>query len=79
MTYAEKHIIASYSKLLGNLSDAGKSELIRTLSKSKKKEEKKKEERFYKSFGAFDSEKSAEEIIHEIKSNRRFRSKEIEF
>jgi hypothetical protein len=42
--------------------------LIERLSKSIRAESSKKEEDFYKSFGAFSSEKSAEEIINEIKA-----------
>jgi len=42
--------------------------LIESLSKSIRAESSKKEEDFYKSFGAFSSEKSAEEIINEIKA-----------
>lgn len=42
--------------------------LIERLSKSIRAESSKKEEDFYKSFGAFSSEKSAEEIINEMKA-----------
>jgi len=42
--------------------------LIESLSKSIRAESLKKEEDFYKSFGAFLSEKSAEEIINEMKA-----------
>ncbi|MFZ4377481.1 MAG: hypothetical protein ACOYN9_14070 [Saprospiraceae bacterium] len=42
--------------------------LIESLSKSIRAESSKKEEDFYKSFGAFSSEKSAEEIVNEIKA-----------
>ncbi|PWH82239.1 helix-turn-helix domain-containing protein [Brumimicrobium oceani] len=35
------------------------------------------EQDFYKSFGAFGSEKSAEEISREIKESRRFRKKDL--
>jgi uncharacterized protein YjfI (DUF2170 family) len=45
-----------------------KLELIESLSKSIRAESSKKEEDFYKSFGAFSSEKSAEEIINEMKA-----------
>jgi len=38
-----------------------------------KSDKKKKENNFYKSFGAFASDKSAEEIIKDIKSSRKFR------
>ena len=54
-----------------------KIELIESLSKSLKTETKTKEEIFFKSFGAFSSEKSAEDVIAEIKSSRKFRNKEI--
>ncbi|MEQ8925422.1 MAG: hypothetical protein RLO81_06380, partial [Fulvivirga sp.] len=55
-----------------------KIELLEKLSKSLKTTEKRKEADFYKSFGAFESEKSAKEIIAEIKSSRKFREKEID-
>jgi uncharacterized protein YjfI (DUF2170 family) len=54
-------------------------ELIESLSKSLKTKKTTKEKNFYKSFGAFSSKKSAEEIIADIKSSRRFRKKEIKF
>lgn len=79
MTYTDKHIVAAYSGLLEGLSAESKSKLIENLSKSLKSEKKHKEVNFYKSFGAFASERSAEEIIADIKSSRKFRRKEIEF
>jgi hypothetical protein len=79
MTYTDKHIVEIYSGLLEGLSSEGKAELIENLSKSLKTEKKNKESKFYKSFGAFASEKSAEEIIADIKSSRKFRKKEIKF
>lgn len=39
----------------------------------------KKERDFYKSFGAFASDKSAEEIIKDIKKSRTFRKKNLKF
>ena len=57
---------------------ASKLELIESLSKSIRAENSKKVEDFYKSFGAFASEKSAEEIINEIKESRNFRNKDLE-
>ncbi len=77
MTFADKHIVETYSGLLEGLSSEGKTELIENLSKSLNTEKKSKEINFYKSFGAFDSEASAEEIIKDIKSSRKFRMKEI--
>ena len=79
MTYTDKHIVETYSGLLEGLSSESKAELIENLSKSLKSEKRKKESDFYKSFGAFASEKSAEEIIAGIRSSRKFRKKEIKF
>jgi len=79
MTFTDKHIVETYSGLLEGLNSESKTELIESLSKSIKTEKKNKETDFYKSFGAFTSEKSAEEIIAEIKSSRKFRNKEINF
>ncbi|MBX2921066.1 MAG: hypothetical protein KF746_02650 [Chitinophagaceae bacterium] len=61
------------------LSSLGKIELIESLSKSLKTDKATKDNKFYKSFGAFASEKSAEEIIADIRSSRKFRKKEIQF
>lgn len=74
MTYTDKRIIASYSGLFEGLSTANKVELIESLSKSLKVEKETKEAAFYKSFA---SNQSAEEIIKEIKTSRKFRKKEI--
>ncbi|CAN5420631.1 hypothetical protein BH20BAC1_BH20BAC1_01210 [soil metagenome] len=79
MTYTDKYIVETYSLLFEGLSSESKAELIESLSKSLKSEKKNKEINFYKSFGAFASEKSAEEIIAEVKSSRKFRRKEIKF
>ncbi len=79
MTYTDKHIVATYSDLLEGLSFESKTELIESLSKSLKSEKKNRESKFYKSFGAFASSKSAEEIISDIRSGRKFRNKEIKF
>ena len=79
MTYTGKHIVETYSGLLEGLSLESKTELIKSLTKPLKPEKKNKETNFYKSFGAFASEKSAEEIIAEIKSSRKFKRKEITF
>lgn len=79
MSHTDKHIIETYSGLFEGLSSLNKIELIESLSKSLKAEKKTKEITFYKSFGAFASEKSAGEITADIKSNRKFRDKEIKF
>ena len=77
MSYTERHIVETYSGLFEGLSSLSKIELIESLSKSLKIENTTKDNKFYKSFGAFGSRKSAEEIITDIKSSRKFRNKEI--
>lgn len=79
MSTVEKHIVNTYAKLFDGLSALTKMELIKQLTKSLKKEKKSKSDDFYKSFGAFDSEKSAEEIISDIKLSRKFKSTDINF
>lgn len=79
MSYADKHIIENYSMLFEGLNSLTKIELIESLTKSLKREKTSKKDNFFKSFGAFGSEKLAEEIITEIKSSRKFISKEIKF
>ena len=79
MTYTDKHIVETYSGLLKGLSSESKTELIESLSKSLKSDKKNKENNFYKSFGAFAPDKSAQEIIADIKGSRKFRKKEIKF
>ena len=65
-------------RILLSFRPTSKLELIESLSKSIRAENSKKEEDFYNSFGAFASEKSAEEIINEIKESRNFRNKDLE-
>jgi hypothetical protein len=79
MSYTDRHIVKTYSGLFEGLSSLSKIELIESLSKSLKTEKARKDNRFFKSFGAFASEKSAEDIIADIKSSRKFRAKEIKF
>ena len=79
MTHAEKYIIETYSGLFDSLSLLGKIELLAKLAKSLKKDNKVKEKNFFKSFGAFASEKSAEEILSEIRESRKFREKDFKF
>lgn len=79
MSYTDRHIIEAYSGLFEGLSSLNKKELIGQLSQSLKTEKKSKEKNFYSSFGGFVSTKSAEEIIEDIKTSRKFRKKEIKF
>lgn len=77
MSYTDRIIVETYSGLFEGLSSLNKIELIESLSRSLKMELTTRETTFYKSFGAFSSEKSAEEIIADIKSSRKFKNKEI--
>lgn len=79
MTTIDKNIIETYSGLFEGLSPLNKIELIEKLVKSLKLDNKSKEKEFFKSFGAFASDKSAEEIVSEIKESRKFRNKEVKF
>jgi hypothetical protein len=79
MSYTDKHIVETYSILFEGLSSLSKIELIESLTKSLKREKKQTKDTFFDSFGAFSDEKSAEEIILDIKSSRKFRTKEIDF
>lgn len=79
MTVANKNIVDTYSRLFEGLDSFTKLELIERLSKSLKKEKNSKEKAFFKSFGAFNSDKSAEEIVTEIKASRKFRKKDLKF
>lgn len=78
MTVIDKNIIESYSDLFEGLSYPNKEQLIERLKKSLKVTES-KENNFYKSFGLFSSEKTAEQIISEIKFNRKFKNTKLNF
>ena len=79
MTFTDKNIIENYFALFESLNSMSKLELIEKLTKSLKTENKSKENNFFKSFGAFSTEKTSDEIISDLKSNRKFRKKEINF
>ena len=79
MSHTDRIIIETYSGLFEGLSSLNKIELIERLSKSLKAELTTRENAFYSSFGAFSSEKSPEEIIDDLKTNRKFKDKEILF
>ena len=65
-------IVDGYGGLLDNLSPGNKLDLISKLTASVKTDLNNKRSSFKKAFGAFDSKKSAEEIIEEIRSSRVF-------
>jgi hypothetical protein len=63
-------IVDGYVELLENLSSKHKLELISKLSNSVKLHLSEKRTSFKNSFGAFESKKTAEEIIEEIRNSR---------
>ena len=63
-------IVDGYVGLLDNLSTNNKLDLISKLTASVKTDLTNKKSSFKKSFGAFDSKKSAEDIIEEIRKSR---------
>lgn len=79
MTYPNKHIVDAYAGLLEGLSTTSKLALIESLSQSLRREKDDKDTNFYQSFGAFGTDKSAEEIIADIKASRQFRKKDVSF
>ncbi len=79
MDYTGKHIVNGFLEIMEGLSTSHKVEIIEKLSDAIKKEEKKKDKDLKKSFGAWKSSKSAEQIIKEIKESNRFREKDLKF
>ncbi len=77
MTFTDRRLVETYSSLFEGLNTQSRRELLESLAKSLQTEHNIVENNFYKSFGAFSSEKSAETIIEDIKSSRTFRNKEI--
>lgn len=78
MNYTDKNIIETYKGLFEGLSSSHKIGLIENLSKSLKNKNNTKDAKFYKSFGALASSKSATEIIGDIKSSKKFRNRDTE-
>jgi hypothetical protein len=65
-------LIDGYLRLLDNLSLSNKLDLISKLTLSAKTDISLRKKSFYKAFGAWDSKKSADEIISEIRGSRTF-------
>ena len=65
-------IVDGYIRLLGNLSANSKLDLIAKLTAAVKTDLAEKPSRFKMAFGGFDSSKTAEEIVEEIRSSRTF-------
>lgn len=65
-------LIECYLRLLNNLSPNSKLDLISKLTLSVKTDIADKRKSFYKAYGAWDSKKSADEIISDIRNSRTF-------
>jgi hypothetical protein len=65
-------IIEGYFRLLENLTPSNKLDLISKLTDSVKSDLTNKKSTFKNSFGAFQSDKDADQIINEIRSSRTF-------
>lgn len=63
-------LVDGYVELLDNLSTSSKLDLIAKLTDSVREDLTNKQSSFKKAFGAFDSKKTAEEIISEIRNSR---------
>lgn len=65
-------LINSYFDLFQRLSSEAKQALISKLTKSMRSEEKNQTASLFSTFGAFEDDKTAQEIISEIKDSRTF-------
>ena len=72
-------LIDSYLSLLKNMSVGNKLDLISKLTRTVKTDIEQGQSEFYKSFGGWDKNESAEELIGSIKSARTFNRKIDEF
>ena len=88
MTTVEQNIVNTYARLFENLSKFARLELIERITLSLKEEDRehkedkedkkaKEDTDFFNLFGAFPDDKTAEEIVTEIKSSRQFREKDL--
>jgi hypothetical protein len=71
-TEIDENIVAGYFGLLNNLSDSNKKALIERLVESLPEKSDLSRSRFEASFGAFESELSADQMIEDIRDSRKF-------
>ena len=79
----QKGMVENYFALIENLSDGDKIELIARISNSiierrQQKHRRTKEEILKKTYGCFESSKTADEIIDEIYNSRHFANKNLQ-
>lgn len=72
-------LIDGYLQMLDNLSASNKLDLISKLTASVKSDITNRKTSFKEAFGAFESKKSADEIINEIRNSRTFTRQIEEF
>ena len=88
MTTVAQNIVNTYARLFENLSKFARLELIERITLSLKEEDRehkedkedkkaKEDTDFFNLFGAFPDDKTAEEMVTEIKSSRQFREKDL--
>lgn len=69
---ANNSLIEAYLMLLKNLNPVSKLDLISRLTLSVKTDIPGRNKNFYKAFGAWESDKSADQIIEELRNSRHF-------
>jgi hypothetical protein len=74
-----KTLIEGYLQMLDNLSPSNKLDLISKLTQSVKTNITDRKKTFYEAFGAWESQKSADKIIEEIRESRTFNRKIEQF
>ena len=72
-------LIDGYMQMLDNLSPSNKLDLISKLTQSVKTDITDRKKTFYEAFGAWESKKSAEVIIEEIRKSRTFNRQNEQF
>lgn len=72
-------LIEGYLRLLDNLSPSNKLDLISKLTISVKTDITDRKKHFYKAFGAWESKKSADQIINDIRNSRTFNRQTEQF
>ena len=77
MTFTDKNLVPVYNSLIESLSLNSKIELAESLSKSIDKHKKQLDSKFEKAYGSFISDKTAEEIVKDLRKSRKFRKREI--
>jgi len=72
-------LIEGYLRLLDNLSPSNKLDLISKLTVSVKTDITDRKKHFYKAFGAWESKKSADQMINDIRNSRTFNRQTEQF